>query len=120
MTSYAQRLTALKAQYPFDDWVSEELDQYTSEVCAAFTAIFDQLIDRLIAIGEVASEEEKLRAFEDAVAETNILNEEDLSLIESGERDSLCDLFNLVARATGLNPKEYADGEGPASLWRDW
>ena len=120
MTAYAQRLIGVKSHYPFADWESEELEQYTPEACAAFAVIFDQLIDRLIAAGELASEDAKLRAFEDAVSETNILNEEDDSLIETGEREALCDLFNQVARAAGLNPEAYADGEGPASLWRDW
>ena len=110
----------MKGQYPFHDWVSEELEQYTPEACASFAAIFDQLIDRLIALGEQASEDAKLRAFKEAVTETNILNEADLSLIETDERETLCSLFNEVALTAGLNPDKYADGEGPASLWRDW
>ena len=121
-TPYAEKFTASKQSYPFDRWASDrpQLPQYTPRACAAFTAIFDHLIIELAIIGEAASEPSKLLAFQKAVYATNRLNETDLSLIETGEREELCELFNQIARAAGLNPEDYADGEGPASLWRDW
>lgn len=121
-TPYADKFIPSKQSYPFDRWASDrpQLPQYTLLACAAFTAIFDQLIIELATMGEAASEAAKLQAFEKAVHETNRLYEADFSLIETGEREELCELFNQIARAAGLNPADYADGEGPASLWRDW
>jgi len=120
MQSYAQRLEAQKEWYPFHYWRESELDQYTEDVCDAFEAVFDQLIEGLARIGTAASEEQKLALFEEAIRRTNELNEEDLSVIESGERDALCELCNRIAVAAGLDPSKYGGGEGPASEWRDW
>lgn len=75
----------------------------------------------LIALGENAPEDEKLQAFQVAVEALNTLNDEtDGSLIETGEREELCDLFNAIAVKAGIDPNQYGDGEGPASEWRDW
>jgi hypothetical protein len=71
-------------------------------------------------LGEAASESDKLEVFHEAIVATNALNETDDSLIETGEREDLCELCNIIAVAAGLNPEDYGDGEGPASEWRDW
>ena len=42
----------------------------------------------------------------------------DGSFIETGEREELCDLFDNIADAVGLNVQDYQDGI--ASKWRDW
>jgi hypothetical protein len=123
MSNYAAALHATKEFYPFARWAesSEVLEQYTDENCGQAVAIFDRLIERLIALDQGASEQEKLGAFQKAVQALNDLDEENGNmLIESGERDELCDLTNRIATAAGLDPRNYADGEGPASLWRDW
>jgi len=94
--------------------------QYTPEVCAAFAAVFDRLIEKLIQIGEGASEQSKLDLLHEAVEALNTLNEQDENLIETGEREDLCALVHLVTTACGLDPSKYGDGEGPAGEWREW
>ncbi len=120
MSEYLNKLTATKAQYPFKRWSESGLDQYTEEACTKFARIFDTLIDRLTSLGEATSESDKLKSFHQAVVALNTLNETDDSLIETGEREDLCELSNVIAVAAGLNPENYGDGEGPASQWRDW
>lgn len=121
--SYAERLKAMKREFPFMQWRTAEddgLEQYTKENCAAMAAIFAKLIKRLIALGEEAPESDKLAAFQEAIEATNELNEQELNLIETGEREQLCELCNEIARAAGMDPAKYGGGEGPASEWRDW
>ena len=120
MNTYRDRILATKSKYPFARWRESGLDQYTDEACASFTAVFDTLIHSLISLGESASEEAKIQSFKQVVEALNALNEEDESLIETGEREDLCELCNVIAVATGINPEDYGDGEGPASEWRDW
>lgn len=120
MNGYLKRLVATKEHYPFGGWAESGLEQYTDEACASFVAVFDQLIQRLGELGEEAPETKKIAAFQAAVEALNVLNEEDESLIETGEREDLCELFNVIATAAGIDPGKYGDGEGPASEWRDW
>lgn len=120
MNSYEEQLQAVKAYYPFSRWRESGLEQYTEEACSSFVAIFDKLISKLAALGASAPEDAKLSLFQEAIQATNELNEQDESLIETGEREDLCELTNRVAVAAGLDPDKYGDGEGPASEWRDW
>jgi hypothetical protein len=120
MPEYLDKLSATKARYPFKRWADSGLDQYTEESCSAFARVFDNLIERLAYLGEEASEADKLESFHQAVVALNALNESDYSLIETGEREDLCELCNIIAAAAGMNPKDYGEGEGPASEWRDW
>lgn len=72
-------------------------------------------------MGEGAGEQAKLAAFQEAVESLKALDTENHHLlIETGEREELCEMFNRIALAAGLDPANYADGEGPASLWREW
>lgn len=120
MNDYTEKLNSTKAGYPFQRWQESGLEQYTPEACAAFAAVFDQLIAELGHVGIGAVEAVKLAAFEKAVIALNALNEADDSLIETGEREDLCELINTVTVTAGLDPSKYGDGEGPASEWRDW
>jgi|ERR1700677_4451075 len=120
MGEYQDRLVATKQHYPFKGWEESGLEQYTITVTAAFTAIFDKLILELSVMGETAPEEQKLNAFKTVVMATNELNEEDESIIETGEREDLCGLCNIIARAAGMDTEKYGGGEGPATMWRDW
>lgn len=120
MNDYLNRLNVTKQRYPFKRWAGSGLEQYTAEACASFSAVFDRLIGKLGTLGEAAPEGSKLAAFQEAVEALNALNEEDESLIETGEREDLCELCNVIATAAGLDPAKYGDGEGPASEWRDW
>lgn len=120
MEDYPKRLDATKSAYPFKRWAESGLEQYTEEACASVAQVFDELIRNLVALGEHAPEEKKIDAFKEAVVALNTLNEEDESLIETGEREELCELCNVVATAAGIDPSKYGGGEGPASEWRDW
>jgi hypothetical protein len=120
MSAYTDRLNATKTGYPFQRWSKSGLEQYTTKACAAFTDVFDKLIAELGQAGSDASEPAKLAAFEKAVVALNALNEADESLIETGEREDLCELINTITVAAGLDPSRYGDGEGPASEWREW
>ena len=123
MESYADRLDATKAHYPFERWLArgDDLEQYTEETCGQAAEIFDRLIVMLGTLGEGASEAQKLAAFQEAVEALNALNEENFGmLIETEEREQLCELCNVIAVAAAMDPKRYGGGEGPASQWRDW
>ncbi|HEY6162705.1 MAG TPA: hypothetical protein VI112_15860 [Bacteroidia bacterium] len=121
---YENKLNASKKYYPFDRWrqaFSDGLDQYTQENCDKTKKIFDDLIAGLIDLGQEASEEKKIALFKKAILETNELDEQcDHGLIETGEREDLCELTNQITIACGLDPKKYGSGEGLASEWRDW
>jgi hypothetical protein len=122
--SYSEALESTKDKYPFGRW--EEgfklgLEQYTKENCDKARYIFDSLIATLISLGSDAAETKKIAAFEAAVTSLNFLNEElGDCFIETGEREDLCELCNVIAEAAGIDYTNYGDGEGPASEWRDW
>lgn len=50
----------------------------------------------------------------------NNLNYKVPSLIETGEREELCDLYDRIFIESGLTPSFYGGGEGIASEWRSW
>jgi hypothetical protein len=120
MPTYSDSLESVKNDYPFSRWQRSGLEQYTPQACAAFQAIFDKLLSKLTTLGSAAPETEKIALFKEAIEATNALNEEDESLIETGEREDLCALTNQIATAAGIDPAKYGSGEGPASEWRDW
>lgn len=129
--TYYEKLESTKTYYPFVKWremsfpdpedEDEGLDQYTEENSNAAKDIFDNLIDDLQKLGENASEPNKVALFKTAVLNLNNLNQEvDSCLIETGEREQLCELIDQITIAAELNPKDYADGQGIADEWRDW
>ncbi|MFT3911373.1 MAG: hypothetical protein QM737_18265 [Ferruginibacter sp.] len=121
---YAQRLLKTKEFYPFQAWresFDEGLDQYTEKNCNRARKIFDTLISDLIKLGENASEAQKIEAFKKAILATNVLDEEtEGTLIETGEREELCELTNEITKACDLDPLKYGGGEGLATEWREW
>jgi hypothetical protein len=120
---YQENLKATQNSYPFATWreaYNQGLTQYTDENCNKVKKIFDDLISELISAGESASEETKVQLFKKAILETNKLSNEHNDLIETGEREDLCELTNKITVACGLNPDKYGDGEGLASEWREW
>jgi hypothetical protein len=119
--TYSQRLNLARRHYPFAKWGKSGLEQYTPDNCEAAEGILDDLILDLEDLGEEAPEPKKLKKFEKAVVALNELNDQtEGALIETGEREELCELFNQVAIQAGIDPTKYGDGEGPASEWRDW
>lgn len=121
--SYQDKLLAAKQFYPFDRWsesYDDGLTQYTKENCNKTQKVFDDLIASLIDLGENAGEEQKKELFRIAILKTNQLNDEIEGLIETGEREDLCELTNIITTASGLDPQKYGDGEGLATEWREW
>ena len=121
--SYATRLDAIKQHYPFAKWQSNNdtgMEQYTEENCNKAKTIFDNLIDSLANLGEDATAESKVALFKTAVSSLNDLNNEVEDLIETGEREDLCELIDEITIAAELDPGNYGDGEGLASEWREW
>ena len=121
---YQAKLNEAKKYYPFDKWreaFNDGLVQYTKENCNRAKQIFDNLILDLINIGENASEEDKIALFKKAILATN---EHDTAcehrLIETGEREQLCELTDQITIACGLDPSKYGNNEGLASEWREW
>jgi hypothetical protein len=120
---YQKKLLAVKSFYPFDRWresYQEGLTQYTKQNCDKTKRIFDDLISSLIDLGENGSEEQKKALFKTAIIKTNKLDNEIEGLIETGEREDLCELTDKITIACGLEPDKYGGGEGLASEWREW
>jgi len=120
---YQKKLSATKEFYPFDRWresYNDGLTQYTKENCEKIKKVFDDLINSLAELGKNGSEEQKKELFKIAIIKTNKLNDEIEDLIETGEREDLCELTNKITIACGLDPNKYGDGEGLASEWREW
>jgi|GEM_PF-1542683 len=120
---YEKKLLATKEFYPFDNWresYNDGLTQYTKQNCDRIKKVFDDLIESLVELGENASEEQKKELFQAAIINTNKLNDEIEGLIETGEREDLCDLTNKITVACGLDPLNYGSSEGLASEWREW
>jgi hypothetical protein len=117
MNEFADQLNATRQKYPFEKmrrYWQQEPDGAAE--CTALEGIFDQLIANLIALGAAAPEAQKLALFQTAIEATN----EHDGVIETDEREDLCDLTWRIAEAAGLNPADYGNGEGPASEWRNW
>lgn len=96
----------------------EGLEQYTKKNCKRAETIIFNLINQLenIEQNDFFTKEELIKQ---CVLELNKFNEVlDGSFIETGEREELCDLFDNIADAVGLNVQDYPDGI--ASKWRDW
>jgi len=122
--TYSEKLNKTKELYPFTKWRANffeyDMEQYTEENCNEAKSIFDNLISKLIKLGENGNKTEKEKCFEIAIKSLNKLNEKDTDIIETGEREDLCELIDKITLASGLNPKDYAEGEGIADLWREW
>ena len=119
---YEQGIIDAKASYPFQRWRSYYdggLDQYTAANCEAAKRILDDLISKLVMLGEDAEEVEKVSCFKYAIEALNQLDAA-TGLIETGEAEELCSLINTITLSVGLVPENYGDGEGLASEWRDW
>lgn len=121
---YNKRLTETKRFYPFSRWeklFKDGFDQYSPQNCDTAKLILDSLIIDLLEIGEHASEESKVKLIIGAVEAFNELNDRSNGiLIETDEREELCEFFNHLTIAVGLNPEDYGGGEGIASEYRDW
>ncbi len=126
MTSdYQSKLEEYKIDLPFMTFwreaYDEGLEQYTEENCLKAEEIITTLISQLVALGPDAEEKQKVEKFKAAVLALNDLNYEiDGCLIETDEREELCELFREIGEAVGIPRDKYGDGEGLASEWRKW
>ena len=128
--TYIEKLESTKKEYFFKEWIEKSIpdededipgmEQYSEENCMRAQKIFDDLIEGLILKGQNATESEKVKLFKICVLALNDLDEElENCFIETGEREDLCELIDKITVAAGLNPEDYADGEG-LSDGRDW
>ncbi len=118
---YPHKLLATKKDYPFEKWLAysegdDGMEQYTRPNCEAAATILDDLIEALIELGENATEDEKLALFQVAVESLNSLNDS-TGLIETAEREELCELLNEIGRTAGI---EVDEEEETITQWRDW
>ncbi|HTJ11863.1 MAG TPA: hypothetical protein VL547_07555 [Dinghuibacter sp.] len=122
--TYTEKLIEAKAGYPFDNWQENKVEygmvQYTPENCDRAQAVLDRLIESLIQLGPDTPEPQKVEFFQLAVEALNDLNDEIAGLIETGEREDLCSLFDQIAGAAGIDTNKYGGGDGIASEWREW
>ena len=118
------KLEKCKSEYPSARWrlnaIEHAMEQYSQENCEAIEMIFDELVADLKLLPDDATAEDKVLLFKYAVLATNTMNTRLDDLIETGEREDLCELMDQISIAAGLEPEELADGEGIASEWREW
>ena len=122
-SDYQIKLLAIKEFYPFEGWresYNNGLTQYTQQNCDRIKVIFDDLLHALMELGENGTEDQKKLLFKNAIIRTNSISEEIEDLIETDEREELCELTNRITIACGLDPANYGEGEGLASEWREW
>jgi hypothetical protein len=121
-TTYADRLDNRKSNLPVSKWRAageRGWDLYSKANCDRAEGILHDLVDGLIDAEETASEEKKVAVFKSAVESLNALNDE-TGMIETGEREDLCEVLDLIATDCGIDPGKYGNGEGIATEWRDW
>ncbi len=116
----------IKQSFPFDNWynVSNKeygMEQYTKENCQKAESIMTTLINELFKLGLKAKESKKIELFRVATEAYNTLNEEtNWEIIETGEREELCEIIDKIGLNCGIIPEKYGNGDGIASVWRDW
>ncbi|AWH75499.1 hypothetical protein DCS32_15410 [Dokdonia sp. Dokd-P16] len=94
------------------------LEQYTTENCQKAEDIISTLIGKLESNGSL-TKAEKTELIKLSVLQFNEINDSlDGCFIETGEREELCEIFDNIADAIGIDTQEYEDGI--ASEWRDW
>jgi len=102
-------------------WIEKSEDglkQYSKKNCKKAELLIINLIDRL---EHINSDDLRFREnlIRDCVLELNAFNDSlDGSFIETEEREQLCDIFDNIADAVGLDVQSYPDGI--ASKWREW
>src|SRR6187402_2085312 len=77
--TYSEKLNKTKELYPFAKWRKNffeyKMEQYTEENCNEAKGIFDNLISKLISLGENGNKNDKEKSFEIAIKSLNKLNE---------------------------------------------
>jgi hypothetical protein len=114
-------LELIKNNLGLMDWTEKAEDgliQYSKKNCKKAEAIILDMIKSLeqTTLNELTAKEEFIKQ---GVLALNKFNDSlDGEFIETGEREELCELFDNIADAAGLDLQNYPDGI--ASKWREW
>lgn len=114
-------LALIKEGLNIMSWVEKKeggLKQYSARNCRKAETIILDLLGRLetVAQSDFAAKEELIK---ESILKLNKLNDSlEGRFIETGEREELCDLFDNIADAVGLNVQDYEGGI--AGKWRTW
>jgi hypothetical protein len=96
------------------------LYQYSEENLLRVDAIFIKLIDEIIEMKGKVKEELIIEKFKTAVNELNLLNAETGEvLIETSERDDLCEVFDKIAKSANINCDQF-EHKDITYKWREW
>lgn len=107
---------------PILNWVrdpNEEYywDIYSQQNCDKAQQFMIDLVNKLESKNDM-SEERKVECFKECILKLNKHNEKYSGFIETVEREELCDFFDNLADAAGINVLDYDDGI--ADEWREW
>ena len=109
--TYKERLEQAKTSYPFKDWrgyLNDGMTQYSKENCDRAVEIMDTLITDLAKAGLRAKQDLKIKLIEKAVIDFNYLDGmTGQTLIETGERDELGQLFDKIARLANIDLEQF-------------
>jgi hypothetical protein len=114
-------LDLLRSNLGIINWVEKSedgLEQYSKKNCKKAESI---ILDMIKELERTSSDSliAKEQLIKDCVLSLNKFNDSlDGSFIETGEREELCDLFDDIAVAVGLDPQNYPGGI--ADNWREW
>ena len=134
--TYSEKLISIKETYPFDKWRidvyphGDDESQFTPEqyecgtilreICDKIEKRIDLFIAVLIEIGEYADKTVKERVVKMTIVIINQINNAyQYSLLDTNEREDLCELFDRICESAGLNLKDYPN-EDITEQWRDW
>ncbi|MDG1101445.1 MAG: hypothetical protein P8N29_09575 [Saprospiraceae bacterium] len=82
--------------------------------------VFDELIADLKVLPNESTVEDKVYLFKYSVLANNTMDARIDDLIETGEREDLCELMDQISITIRLELEEFANGEGIASELREW
>src|SRR5262249_39076471 len=102
--TYADRLNSQRSNFPVAKWRTageRGWELYSKANCDRAESILHELIDGLIDVCEAAPEAKKVALFKTAVEALNELNDE-TEMIETGEREDLCELLDQIATDCGI------------------
>jgi hypothetical protein len=114
----ATRTEMLDEMVGFMERCAEDKDSpapYTQADVDACAAVVDSYVAALEALPKPAAAAAIMNQVERAVLALNAINERCDGLIETGQREQLCDIFIMAARDAGLQADEDITDE-----WRDW
>ncbi|MEN0049879.1 MAG: hypothetical protein AAF806_22650 [Bacteroidota bacterium] len=120
-------LRLVLSKSPILNWVRYEEDEYywdiySAENCDEAQQILVRLVDQLEA-NKSLTEPQKIDLFKACILELNEYNgKTGGGFIETVEREELCDFFDNLADAAGIDVLSIADGYamGIADEWREW